>query len=298
MKLLCIGKSGQIARALAERSALSGTDCVCLGRPELDLLQANTIAAALDRVQPAIVVNAAAFTAVDAAETQREAAFALNSAAVGGLSRLCAQRGIPLIHLSTDYVFDGSGEDAWRESDETKPLNAYGASKLAGEQALREALDQHIILRTAWVYSPFGNNFVKTMLKLADTQGGASVVDDQIGSPTNAFDIADTILQIAARVAAQPDPSVYGTYHYCAAGYASWADVAALIFDTYDSRHGCKIELKRIPSSDYPTPAKRPRNSRLDTDKITETFGIVPQDWRPAVTATVERLMDERATSQ
>jgi len=298
VKLLCIGKSGQVARALADRSAYSAVDVVCLGRPELDLLQVDTVAAALDREAPSVIVNAAAFTAVDAAETQQDAAFELNSAAVRRLSVLCATREIPLIHLSTDYVFDGGGEDAWRETDPTGPLSVYGASKLAGEEAVRAELDQNIILRTAWVYSPFGKNFVKTMLRLADEQGGATVVDDQIGSPTSAFNIADAILAIARRIAAAPDPSIYGTYHYSAAGQASWADVAALIFEAYESRHGCKIQLNRTPSSDYPTPAERPRNSRLDTSKITETFGIEPQDWQLSLKATVERLMDERATSR
>ncbi len=298
MKLLCIGKSGQVAQALAERSAQAGIDLLCLGRPELDLVQGEAVAAALDRVQPGLVINAAAYTNVDTAESQRAAAFALNSAAVGGLARLCAQRGTPLIHLSTDYVFDGTGTQAWRESDLVGPLNVYGASKLAGEDAVRAARGPHIILRTAWIYSPFGDNFVKTMLRLAGTHGGARVVDDQIGSPTSAFEIADAILQIAARLTEQPDPTVYGTYHFSAAGAASWADVAAFIFDTYGARHGCKIKLKPIPSSDYPTPAKRPRNSRLDTHKITEIFGITPQDWQSPLQATVERLMAEGAMSQ
>lgn len=298
MKLLCIGKSGQVARALAERGAQAGLDVVCLGRPELDLLRMETVAAAIDREQPFVIINAAAYTEVDAAETHEDAAFALNSAAVCNISALSAQFETPLIHLSTDYVFDGSGETEWRETDPTGPLNMYGASKLAGENAVRAEHGAHIILRTAWVYSPFGKNFVKTMLRLADEQGAATVVNDQFGSPTSALDIADTILTIARRLHDQPDPSVYGTYHYSAAGQASWADVAACIFQAYDSRHGCKIQLKRIPSSDYPTPAERPRNSRLDTSKITEIFGIEPQDWQLSLKATVERLMDERATSQ
>lgn len=298
MKLLCIGKSGQVAQALAERGAPAGFDLLCLGRPELDLLQGETIAAALDRVQPAVIINAAAYTQVDAAETQQEAAFALNSAAVRTLATLCAQRRTPLIQLSTDYVFDGSGTRAWRETDPAQPLNVYGASKLAGEEAVRETHAAHIILRTAWVYSPFGKNFVKTMLKLADAPGAASVVDDQIGSPTSALEIADAILQIAVRLTERPDPPVFGTYHFSAAGQASWADVAANIFESYRARHGCKIKLKRVPSSDYPTPAKRPRNSRLDTNKITEIFGITPEDWQSPLRATVERLMDEKVTSR
>lgn len=295
MKLLCIGKSGQVARALAERSGVAGVDCVCCGRPELDLLSRDDVAAALDSERPTLVVNAAAYTNVDGAEADREPAFALNAEAVATLAELCTARDLPLIHLSTDYVFDGSGERPWRETDPTAPLNIYGASKLAGENAVRDAGGAHIILRTSWVYSPFGRNFIKTMLRLARDQASASVVNDQLGSPTSALDIADTILHIADRLRRQPTPNFYGTYHYAAAGYASWADVAALIFEIYEQRHGCKIELKSIPSSDYATPAERPRNSRLSTDRFTETFGVVPQDWRSTVTETVERLLDERA---
>lgn len=298
MKLLCIGKSGQVARAIAVRAGETGLDAVCLGRPELDLLQRDSISAAFDRVRPEIVINAAAYTQVDQAESDSAAAFALNAEAAGTLAELCAAHDLPLIHFSTDYVFDGSGDQAWRETDTTAPINTYGASKLAGEAEVRAAHNRHVILRTAWVYSPFGANFVKTMLRLADEQGGARVVDDQYGSPTSAFEIADTILQIATRIAGSSDPALYGTYHFSAAGDASWADVAAFIFETYEARHGYKIKLNRLPSSDYPTPAKRPSNSRLNTDKITEVFGIVPLDWKRPLQAIVERMLDERATSQ
>ena len=298
MKLLCIGKSGQVAKALAERSAVAGLDCVCLGRPELDVLREDQVAAALDREAPTLVVNAAAYTNVDGAENDRGAAYALNADAVGTLAELCVARDLPLIHLSTDYVFDGSGNTPWRETDPTGPRNVYGASKLAGEETIRAAGGTHVILRTSWVYSPFGGNFIKTMLRLAHEQAGASVVDDQFGSPTSALDIADTILAIAARIARQSTAGLSGTYHYSAAGFASWADVAAMIFEIYEQRCGCKIKLKRIPSSDYPTPAERPRNSRLNTDKITETFGVVPQDWRLTVKQTVERLLDEKEDSR
>lgn len=294
MKILCIGKSGQVARALAEQSAMSGVDCVCLGRPELDLLSAESIDTALGNVRPALVVNTAAYTNVDAAESDQASAFALNADAVRVLADQCAHRGLPLVHLSTDYVFDGSGAEPFLENDPTGPLNTYGASKLAGEIAIQETLSQHVILRTAWVYSPFGRNFVKTMLRLAEEQGGATVVEDQIGAPTSALDIADAILLIARQVDARSEPAKFGTFHFAASGEASWADVAALIFEIYEKRHGCKIQLKRIPSSDYATPAQRPLNSRLNTNKITETFGVMPKDWTLSLKATVERLLDER----
>ncbi len=298
MKLLCIGKSGQVAQALAEQSASKGVECLCLGRPELDLLSYDSVASALDQAQPSVVVNAAAWTDVDGAESHRDAAFALNVQAVQNLAEQCADRGLPLIHLSTDYVFDGSGRKPWLETDSTNPLNVYGASKLAGEQAIRRALPAHVILRTAWVYSPFGRNFVKTMLRLAETRGAAKVVDDQIGAPTSALDIADAILLIARQIAAAPAPSIFGTYHFAAAGEAAWADVAALIFEIYEEHTGCKIRLKRIPSSDYATPAKRPLNSRLNTDKIAETFGVATKDWTFSLKAVVERLLDERAEAR
>jgi dTDP-4-dehydrorhamnose reductase len=298
MKILCIGKSGQVAQALAERTAFAGVDCVCLGRPELDLLSVENIEAAFGDTHPTIVVNAAAYTNVDGAESDQATAFAVNADAVGQLAEHCANRGLPLVHLSTDYVFDGSGAEPFLETDPTDPLNTYGASKLAGEMAIREALSQHVILRTAWVYSSFGRNFVKTMLRLGEEQGEATVVDDQIGAPTSALDIADTILLIARQIEAGSEPEKCGTYHYAASGEASWADVAALIFEIYEKRHGCKIKLKRIPSSDYATPARRPLNSRLNTNKITETFGVVPKDWKLSLEATVERLLQERAETR
>nr|WP_070960996.1 dTDP-4-dehydrorhamnose reductase [Hyphomonas sp. Mor2] len=298
MKLLCIGKSGQVAQALVERSARADVETHCLGRPDLDLLQTRTVARALETTHPDLVVNAAAYTNVDGAETNREAAFALNGEAAGALAALCAERDLPLIHLSTDYVFDGNGDRPWRETDPVRPLNVYGASKLAGEEAVRTHHKSHIILRTAWVYSPFGKNFVKTMLRLADENKAATVVDDQIGSPTSAIDIAGTVLHVAKTLIEHPASDLFGTYHFAASGFAAWADVAALIFETYETRLGCKIKLQRIPSSDYPTPAKRPLNSRLNTDKITETFGVRPPDWKASVRLTVGRLLDERAQTQ
>lgn len=293
MKLLCIGKSGQVARALQELCTSRGIDLVALGRPQVDLTDRQSLEIAIEQHAPHVIVNAAAFTQVDLAETDKDTAHAVNADGPKDLAEICAQRSIPLIHISTDYVFDGSGAEAFGEDASTAPINAYGASKLVGEQAVRIGHDQHVILRTSWVYSPFGNNFIKTMLRLAREKGGASVVDDQIGSPTSAIDIADAILDIAGHIHANPQPNQFGVFHFSASGEASWADVAALIFKTYEARIGCKIALKRIPSSDYPTPAARPLNSRLKTTKITETFGIKPKQWTDRVRETVNRLMDE-----
>lgn len=291
MNILCIGKSGQVAQALAERGAVSGIPVTCLGRPELDLLDPAQVAAALDAQAPDLVVNAAAYTNVDGAEGDREAAFALNADAPGKLAALCAERRVPLVHISTDYVFDGRGETAWRETDPTGPINVYGASKLAGEAAVRAATVQHAIVRTSWVYSPFGNNFAKTMLRLGRERPELSVVADQIGAPTGALEIADAILAMAPVLTSSDD--AFGTYHFAASGYGSWADFAEEVFAVLEGRTGKATGLTRIPTSDYPTPAARPLNSRLNTQKFETAFGHRPGDWRSSVRAVVNRLIDE-----
>lgn len=293
MTLLCIGKSGQVAMALAERAHVHDVECVCIGRPQLDLRDRNRLKRTIEIVRPDFVINAAAYTAVDAAEHDQDSAFAVNTDGAGTLAKLCADQDLPLLHLSTDYVFDGTSDQAYREDDVEAPINVYGASKRAGESAIRDHHHKHIILRTSWIYSPFGTNFVKTMLRVAKEKGVASVVDDQVGSPTSALDIADTILQIALRIPTSEQRSIFGTYHYTADGTCSWADVAAVVFETYELRTGCKIRLNRIASSDYPTPAKRPLNSKLDTTKIEQAFDVRPKDWVESVQKTVNRLIDE-----
>lgn len=294
IKLCCIGKSGQIARALMERGARGDIECVAVGRPGLDLTQPETITETLQRVRPDIVVNAAAYTDVDGAERENDLAFAVNAEGTEHLAKTCKALGLPLIHFSTDYVFDGSLERPYRETDPTDPINIYGASKLAGEQAVRETLNQNVILRTAWVYSPFGKNFARTMLRLAKAGKGASVVEDQYGTPTNALDIAEAVLAIAPQLLEADREHKFGTYHLVASGSCSWADFAAHIFSIYEKQTGCKIELKRIPSSAYPTLSKRPANSRLDTQKLFETFGVRLPDWQDSVEQTVLRLLEER----
>ena len=295
LKLLCIGKSGQVAQALAERAAKHGAQLQALGRPDIDLTAQEHLRSAIEAARPDLVINAAAFTQVDHVESERDAAFAVNAEGPKRLAEICAALDLPMIHISTDYVFDGTGTTAFQETDTPAPLNVYGVSKLSGEDHVRAALKQHIILRTSWVYSPFGANFVKTMLRLAKERGEVSVVDDQVGCPTSAFDIADAILQISNAVLEPGGAVPFGTYHFTADGEASWADVAAEIFETFEARSGCKIRLNRIPSSDYPTPAARPLNSRLDTRKITDTLGITPRPWREGVRDTVDRLMDEES---
>ncbi len=292
MTLLCIGKSGQIAQALAERASDRSIEFVCLGRPDLDFLHPETVEATLKKLKPSVVINAAAYTQVDAAETDKDAAFALNADAPTALARLCASAGIPLLHISTDYVFDGTATDPYREDDPTAPLSVYGASKLAGETGVQTETKAHIILRTSWVFGPHKPNFITTMLRLAKERGGASVVDDQIGAPTSALDIADALLDIADSILDEPDRDVWGTYHFVSSGACSWADFAALIFKAFDERNGKVTQLTRIPTSAYPTPATRPAYSVLSTSKITETFGITPRDWTIATQETLRRLLE------
>mgnify|MGYP001799371699 CR=1 FL=1 len=292
-KLLCIGKSGQVARALQERSKAHDVELIALGRSDVDLTHPDSLEAAIERTAPEIIVNAAAYTQVDQAETDREAAFAINAEGPRALAEICASEALPLVHISTDYVFDGNGNTPFQETDTPSPINVYGASKLAGENYIKQLLSNHIILRTSWVYGPYGSNFVKTMLRLARENRAVSVVDDQIGCPTSALEIADAIFVICEQVHKGIEAEAFGTYHFSADGEASWADVAAYVFELYEARTGCKITLNRIPSSDYPTPAARPLNSRLDVRKITDVFGIMPQPWRDRVRETVNRLMDE-----
>lgn len=293
MKLLCIGKSGQIAQALYERAVARRLDIICLGRPDVDLGRPDTLSSAIQQTSPDLVINAGAYTNVDGAESDRDAAYAINAIGAGHLAEACAKHRTPLIHISSDYVFSADTNLPQRETDPTKGANAYGASKLAGEIAVSAALNEHVILRTSWVYSPFASNFVKTMLRLAKARGSANVVDDQIGSPTSALDIADAIIDISEQISSDAAPNMFGTFHFAASGFVSWADVAAAIFERFEKKTGCKITLNRIPSSDYPTPAVRPLNSRLDTQKISETFGIVPENWKIGVQQVVDRLLAE-----
>lgn len=293
MTILCIGKSGQVAQALAERARSRSVDLIALGRPELDLLDLQTVETAIAGAAPRFVINAAAYTNVDGAESDEIAAFALNADAPTRLASICARLDIPLLHISTDYVFDGTARAPYLEDAPTGPLNVYGRSKLAGEIGIRGAADRHIILRTSWVYGPHKPNFITTMLRLAAEQGGASVVDDQIGAPTSALDIADVILDIVTAIGEQPDPSRWGTYHFASAGSCSWADFAQEIFDRLDGDKTRKTKLRRIPTSAFPTPAMRPQYSVLSTQKLTETFAITPRDWTISVQATLTRLLDK-----
>ena len=291
MRVVVTGKAGQLARSLAER-APDGVQVILLGRPELDLAEPSGIAAALAAARPDVVVNAAAYTAVDKAETERDLAFAVNGAGAGGVAAATRALDVPLIHISTDYVFDGSKPAAYVETDPTAPLGVYGASKLAGEQAVLTAHPGAVICRTAWVYSPFGANFVKTMLRLAETREELGVVADQIGNPTSALDIADAVLALARRLKDDPAAET-GIFHMTGSGEASWADLAEAIFAASAAQGGSTAKVRRITTADYPTPAPRPPNSRLDCRKLAEVHGLSLPDWRSSVAAVVARLSKE-----
>ena len=294
MRIAVTGRDGQVARALVEIGAERGTDIVLLGRPTLDLARPETVLPALIEAQAHLVVNAAAYTAVDKAESEPEAAWAINADGAGAVARAARELGVPVIQISTDYVFDGARERPYRENDPTAPLGAYGRTKLAGEQAVARGSARHVILRTAWVYAPFGNNFVRTMLRLAATRPEVGVVADQHGCPTSAHDIASTIIGVVEQLLAEPDDATLtGVFHMAARGEAVWADVAEAVFRTSAALGGPSAAVKRITTADYPTPARRPANSRLDCSKLASTYGITLPSWRQSLDRCVERLVAE-----
>jgi dTDP-4-dehydrorhamnose reductase len=260
----------------------------------LDLLDQATVLTAFDEVRPDLVINAAAYTAVDKAEAEPDAATALNVDAVARLGELCASRGVPLIHISTDYVFDGEKPAPYLEDDPVAPTGVYGQTKLDGERALAAVLKEHVILRTAWVHSPFANNFVKTMLRLAETRDELGVVDDQIGSPTYAPHLAQAIAQIASHILnrqeTQSGAPAWGTYHAAGSGQTTWCGMARKVFEEARARGMPGAQVKAITTADYPTPAMRPANSQLDCSKLERNFGLRLPDWQEGVALCVARL--------
>lgn len=267
--ILVFGKTGQLARELAQLQGVT-----CMGRDQADLSDPAACAAVIRAARPLAVINAAAYTAVDRAEEEEELATVVNAAAPGAMAQACAGLGIPFVTVSTDYVFDGSGTTPWRPEGTPTPMNAYGRSKLAGEGAVQAAGGIFAILRTSWVVSAHGNNFVKTMLRLGGTRDSLTIVADQIGAPTPARDIAAACLEMARQLA--QDPAKSGIYHLQGAPKVSWAGFAAEIFA--QSNLSCAVE--DIPTSAYPTPATRPLNSQLDCTTLETVFGLSQPDWR------------------
>ena len=280
MTLLVFGKTGQVATELARLAP----EATFLGREDADLCEPAACADAIRRYAPTAVINAAAYTAVDQAEQEEDLAHQINAIAPAAMARACTDMGIPLIHISTDYVFDGSGQEPHAPTDPVSPQNAYGRSKLAGERAIFEAGGAHGILRTSWVFSAHGANFVKTMLRLSETRDSLSIVNDQIGGPTAAADIAAACLSMARQIAAEPGKT--GLYHFSGTPDASWKEFAEAIFDMA----GRTVTVTGIPTADYPTPAIRPLNSRLDCAATETVFGLTRPDWRTGLAAVLTDL--------
>jgi dTDP-4-dehydrorhamnose reductase len=291
MRVLVIGKTGQLARAL-DNVAGAAAQIGFLDRAKLDLMIPGMASGAIASERPDLVINAAAYTAVDDAEAGRETAVRINGEAVGEIARAAAAVDTALIHISTDYVFDGSKTDAYRETDPVNPVNAYGASKRIGELAALEENARTVVLRTSWLYSPWGKNFVLTMLRLARKQGRLRIVDDQHGKPTSALDLAGACLAIAGELVRTPAESpVWGLYHYAGRGACSWADFAAGIFEESGRRGIVRPPgIDPISTADYPTPARRPRNSTLDCRKFEATFGRETVPWRVALAPVLELI--------
>jgi dTDP-4-dehydrorhamnose reductase len=292
MRVVIIGRQGQISTALREQRGPETDDFVFLGRPDIDLLDVESLRGRVAALRPDVVINAAAFTGVDRAESEEDIAQTVNGVAPGRLAQGAADVGAAFIHLSTDYIFDGAKAEPYGEEDAPSPANAYGRSKLAGELAVAAANPRHVILRTAWVYAPFGANFVRTMLKLPETVEAVSVVNDQIGNPTYAPDLAEAILRVARKLHAAPsDETLNGVFNLAGRGDASWADVAEAIFAGAAVRGAPRCVVNPVATRDYPTPAKRPANSRLQCDKIDGVYGIALGDWRDALGLCLDRLI-------
>ena len=279
MTILVFGQTGQVARELAMLP-----DILCLGRDQADLSDPAACAAAIEAHAPRAVINAAAYTAVDKAEEEEALATVINGDAPGAMAQACTKMDIPFVHISTDYVFEGGGEAAWNPSDPTGPLGAYGRSKLTGEKAVQNAGGTYAILRTSWVISAHGNNFVKTMLRLGADRDALTIVADQIGGPTGAREIAAACHTIAQHLISDPKKS--GVYHFAGAPDCSWADFARAIFE----QAGLTCIVTDIPSSDYPTPAVRPLNSRMDCSATEVVFGVKRPDWNESLTGILKDL--------
>jgi len=290
MTILVTGAGGQLGSELMRRAPRADVMAIGLSSADLDITDARAVQEQVIQSGATVVVNAAAYTAVDKAESEPALAYAVNRDGTAHLAAACAEARIPIIHVSTDYVFDGTKNAPYTEEDPVHPMSIYGASKEAGEQALREIWPHHVILRTAWVYSPFGHNFVKTMLRLAQERDSLRVVADQQGSPTAAGDLAEAILRIVRRIGAGGNVT-WGTYHYCGAGNTTWHGFAEAIIQLAAPALGHTVEVIPITTTEYPTPARRPANSVLDCSRIREQFDIQPRPWRESLKEVMTELL-------
>ena len=280
MKILVTGKNGQVGRSLMDQGESYGFTMFGMSSAELDITNIRNVDSVISQIKPDLVINAAAYTAVDKAETDMKTAYAVNETGPKILAAACKKLDIPLFHISTDYVFDGKLEKPYKETDTVNPISVYGRSKLLGELTVRNFHSKHIILRTSWVFSEYGNNFLKTMLRLAKERDRLTVVSDQFGGPTSARGIAAALLEIADQFE-KTGTVAWGTYHYCQKPYVSWYQFAEAIIE-----HSIKmglvhhpVEVTPIPSSEFPTPVARPLNSKLDRDKFNTHFGLPETSW-------------------
>ena len=293
-RIAVVGRSGQLAHALRTEAVARQSEVVLGGRPDVDITNPLSIARFLENFRPDLVINASAYTAVDKAESEPESVFRVNAEGVGHLAELCRRMDLPLIHISTDFVFDGAKHTPYVESDPAAPLSVYGASKAAGESALRERHARHVILRTSWVYSAYGANFVKTMLRLGAEREELGVVADQHGAPTHARNLAAALMEIAPRLIEASSGSVWGTYHLTGAYQTTWHGFATEIFRQAALR-GAKVpRLKAITTAEYPVLAPRPPYSVLDNTKFIEAFGIALPDWRASLADCLNDLVPLR----
>lgn len=290
-RVLVTGGNGQVGHALGRYEWPEGWSVKTLTRSDLNLENHDAIAAIVAAEPWAAVINAAAYTAVDRAESEPAKAWTINAVGPAVLAEHCRAADIPLVQISTDYVFSGAKAGSWLPSDPPEPISVYGASKLGGELAVRAAGGRHAIVRTSWVVGTHGSNFVQTMLRLAVDRDCIKVVADQTGHPTIANDLAAALAQIAICLAS--DPAASGTYHFANAGATNWADFAREIFTQSEQRGGPSARVESIPTVAYPTPAKRPKNSLLDTHATTQVFGIVPRHWQVALTDIMDSLVHE-----
>jgi dTDP-4-dehydrorhamnose reductase len=292
MRIMVFGKNGQVAQSLAEAAVgMSVLELTTVGRELADLTRPGSAASAIAAFQPECVINAAAYTAVDQAEDEPELAFRINEHAAGEVAEASRAAGAKLIHISTDYVFDGRATRAYREEDKTNPINVYGQSKLAGEVAVRAGNPEHMIIRTSWVYSPFGRNFVRTMMLLADERSELTVVDDQLGCPTSAVDLAEALLKICLL----NRPFDGRTFHLTGDGQTSWCQLAFQVMREREE-HGLRAaRVRPIATADWTTKASRPANSSLDCSAIAAAYGVNLPPWRHSLSRCVTRLARSRA---
>jgi dTDP-4-dehydrorhamnose reductase len=291
VKVIVTGSNGQLGKELSKQGRDRGIDVVALDLPDFDITDANAVDEAVSEDNHVLaVINAAAYTAVDKAESEPDLAFLVNQRGPANLAQSCKKKGMPLIHVSTDYVFDGSKKDAYVETDPVSPVGVYGKSKTAGEGDVRRILKEHIILRTAWLCSEHGSNFVKTMIRLGQEKDEIGVVADQYGCPTFASDLAEAILTILGKIEKSKDIP-WGTYHYCGKGVTTWYEFAKTTLDMARVYTTLKVQtMVPLSTEEYPTPAKRPANSAMDCSLIGKNFNISPRQWQDGLRHLVERL--------